>query len=182
MTPFPADKMIQALAGQLLPEQVSPFEQWTPHLRQTLTQLLPHETPATDCPALITPTTPQEMGEVLRWASQHQPRLLICGAGSKLHWGGLPTAIDAVVSTQSLNKIIAHAVGDLTLHAEAGTTLAEVQTVLAKTGQMVALDPAYPETATLGGILATRDAGSWRHRYGGVRDQCLGISFVRAGG
>lgn len=180
MTPLLPDQIIQAL-GQLLPEQVRSFEQWTPQLQQTFTQLLPPE-PTPDLPNLIAPTTPQEMGEVLRWASQNQHRLLICGAGSKLHWGGLPTAIDAVVSTQCLNKIIAHAVGDLTLQAEAGTTLAQVQTVLAKTGQMVALDPAYPETATLGGILATRDAGSWRHRYGGVRDQCLGLSFVRADG
>jgi glycolate oxidase FAD binding subunit len=34
----------------------------------------------------------------------------------------------------------------------------------------------------VGGILATRDAGSLRHRYGGVRDLCLGLTFVRSDG
>jgi len=32
------------------------------------------------------------------------------------------------------------------------------------------------------GIVATADTGSWRQRYGGVRDQLLGITFVRADG
>jgi len=36
--------------------------------------------------------------------------------------------------------------------------------------------------ATIGGIVATADAGSWRQRYGGVRDLLLGITFVRADG
>lgn len=30
--------------------------------------------------------------------------------------------------------------------------------------------------------MATADAGSWRQRYGGVRDMVLGFSFVRADG
>ena len=34
----------------------------------------------------------------------------------------------------------------------------------------------------MGGIVATADAGSWRQRYGGVRDLLLGLSFVRDDG
>lgn len=59
---------------------------------------------------------------------------------------------------------------------------AELQQVLAKEGQFVPLDPAYPERATIGGIVATADTGSLRQRYRGVRDLLLGISFVRADG
>jgi glycolate oxidase FAD binding subunit len=70
----------------------------------------------------------------------------------------------------------------LTVTAEAGMKLADLQTLLAQAGQFLALDPAYPETATLGGIVATGDAGSWRQRYGGVRDMLLGLSLVRADG
>lgn len=87
-----------------------------------------------------------------------------------------------VVSTQRLNRLIEHAVGDLTITAEAGMKFCDLQEILAKTGQFLALDPAYPEEATLGGIIATADAGSLRQRYGGVRDMLLGLSFVRADG
>lgn len=34
----------------------------------------------------------------------------------------------------------------------------------------------------MGGIVATADTGSLRQCYGGVRDQLLGITFVRADG
>ncbi len=72
--------------------------------------------------------------------------------------------------------------GDLTVTVEAGMKFAQIQEILAKSGQTLALDPAAPELATIGGIVATADTGSLRQRYGGVRDQLLGITFIRADG
>ena len=48
--------------------------------------------------------------------------------------------------------------------------------------KFLALDPAFPNSATIGGMVATADTGSLRQRYGGVRDQLLGITFIRADG
>ncbi|NJR56563.1 MAG: FAD-binding oxidoreductase [Acaryochloris sp. CRU_2_0] len=131
---------------------------------------------------IVYPRTRTELAAIVTQANQHQWRLLICGQGSKLHWGGLTQNIDLLVSTQDLNQVIDHVVGDLTVTAEAGVTLATLQKQLAKTQQFLALDPAYPDQATLGGLLATRDTGSWRHRYGSLRDMCLGMTLVRADG
>src|SRR6476469_6615612 len=86
------------------------------------------------------------------------------------------------VSTSRLNRLVQHAVGDLTVTAEAGMKLADLQQILAAAGQFLPIDPAYPQQATLGGIVATADAGSLRHRYRGVRDLLLGITFVRSDG
>jgi glycolate oxidase FAD binding subunit len=86
------------------------------------------------------------------------------------------------VNTSRLNRLIEHAVGDLTVTAEAGMKFADLQQILSAAGQFLAIDPAYPQQATLGGIVATADAGSLRHRYRGVRDMLLGISFVRSDG
>ena len=86
------------------------------------------------------------------------------------------------VSTSRLNRLIEHAVGDLTVTAEAGMKFADLQQILAAAGQFLPIDPAYPQQATLGGIVAAADAGSLRHRYRGVRDMLLGISFVRSDG
>ena len=90
--------------------------------------------------------------------------------------------MQVLVSTERLNQLIQHAVGDLTITVEAGTLFADIQTTLASVGQFLALDPSTPQSATIGGIVATADTNSLRQRYNSVRDQLLGISFVRADG
>ncbi len=157
-----------------------------------------------DC--TLYPNTQEELAAVIAWAAQNRCALLPCGSGSKLDWGGLvkldspkenslpvglfkgdlggsPDAAWLVaVSTSRLNRLVQHAVGDLTVTAEAGMKFADVQKILAGANQFLAIDPAYPQEATLGGIVAAADAGSLRHRYRGVRDMLLGISFVRSDG
>ena len=131
---------------------------------------------------IVYPQTPAELGSIIAYISSNNGKILLCSGGSKLSWGGLTQNIDVVVSIERLNQVIEHAVGDLTVTVEAGTKFADLQTVLAKSGQFLPLDPASPESATIGGIIATADAGSLRQRYGGVRDLLLGITFVRADG
>ena len=131
---------------------------------------------------LIYPHTPEALSEIVKCTHEHHWAILPCGSGSKLNWGGLVKNIQLVISTGHLNRIIEHAVGDLTVTVETGVKLADLQNTLNQTGQFLPLDPAYPESATVGGIVATADSGSWRQRYGGVRDMLLGLSFVRADG
>lgn len=136
--------------------------------------------PGTAPPAVVvTPETVAELAIVVQLAAQHGWRLLPCGAATKLGWGPPATGLEVLVRCDRLKALVDWAVGDLTVTVEAGMTLAALQEKLATAGQFLPLDPAFPETATLGGIVATADAGSWRHRYGGVRDLLLGLSFVR---
>ncbi|MBW4421390.1 MAG: FAD-binding oxidoreductase [Myxacorys californica WJT36-NPBG1] len=132
---------------------------------------------------VVSPNTEAELASVMEFAHQHQWRVLPMGSGSKLHWGGLVSGITLVISTERLNRLIEHAIGDLTVTAEAGLTFAELQQILGKAGQFLAIDPTVSsERATLGGIVATGDAGSLRHRYHSVRDMLLGVTFVRHDG
>lgn len=133
-----------------------------------------------DC--VVYPQTPEELSEVVACAYQNRWQMLPCGAGSKLHWGGLADGIRVVVSTARMNRLIEHAVGDLTVTAEAGIRFADLQQTLAQSNQFLAIDPAYPDSATLGGIVATADTGAIRQRYGSIRDMLIGISLVRADG
>ncbi|MGB6017843.1 MAG: FAD-binding oxidoreductase [Nodosilinea sp.] len=132
--------------------------------------------------AVVYPTTEAELSAVMACAHAHHWRVLPCGSGSKLTWGGLGSGVDLVVSTARLNQIIDHAVGDMTLTAQAGVKLVDLAPRLAQHAQFLAIDPAYPAEATLGGIVATADTGSLRQRYGGLRDMLIGISFVRYDG
>ena len=131
---------------------------------------------------IVYPKTQDELAAVMACAFQNRWRVLPSGNGGKLHWGGLAGGIDLVVSTARMNRLVRHAVGDLTFTADAGLKFADLQTALGQERQFLALDPAYPDTASLGGIVATASAGCLRQRYGGVRDMLIGVSFVRADG
>jgi glycolate oxidase FAD binding subunit len=131
---------------------------------------------------VVSPNTSEDLASIVAKAAQHRWKMLPSGSGSKLAWGGLVAGVDLLISTARLNRVIEHAIGDLTVTVEAGTRLADLQALLAKAGQFLPIDAAYPQQATIGGIVATADAGSWRQRYGGVRDMLLGLSFVRSDG
>ena len=131
---------------------------------------------------LAVPDTVQDLAAIMVAAAQEKWRIIPCGNSSKLDWGGLTEKIDLVMSTQKCDRIIDHAVGDLTVTVEAGVKLADLQSTLQATKQFLPIDPIYPQEATIGGIVATADTGSLRQGYGGIRDLILGISFVRADG
>ncbi|MBD2102773.1 FAD-binding oxidoreductase [Leptolyngbya sp. FACHB-261] len=133
-----------------------------------------------DC--LVYPRSQAELATVMAYAYRQRWRVLPCGRGTKLSWGGLVPPVQIILSTERLSQLVEHAVGDLTVTVEAGLPFSQLQAALQPTGQFLALDPSYPETATLGGIIATADTGSWRHRYGSLRDMLLGINFVRSDG
>jgi glycolate oxidase FAD binding subunit len=130
----------------------------------------------------LAPTTGETLAEIVKIAHQQALTIMPCGGGSKLGWGGLVKAPQLVVSTAKLNRIVEHSVGDLTVTVEAGVKLADLQQSLKQVNQFLPLEVAYPESATIGGVVATADSGSWRQRYGGVRDMVLGLSFVRSDG
>jgi glycolate oxidase FAD binding subunit len=113
------------------------------------------------------------------------------GGGTKLAWGNAAPAADAELSTARLSGIVEHNAGDFTVVAGAGTPVAELQATVREAGQRLALDPPLgaDDDATLGGVVATADAGPLRHRFGPARDLVLGVrvalpdgTVARAGG
>ena len=145
--------------------------------------------PTSKFACLAFPQTVAELADIITCAHKNQWGMIPAGSGSKLHWGGLiqPSPLARplpfiTISTQQINQLIDHAAGDLTVTVEAGMRFGELQTLLAKANQFLAIDPSYPQDATIGGIVATADTGSYRQRYQGVRDMLLGVSFVRADG
>lgn len=132
--------------------------------------------------AIAYPTSTEALGKVMALACAQKWRVLPMGQASKIGWGGLATGIDIVVSTAKLNRVVEHAVGDFTVTVEPGVTFAELRSQLAEHNQLLAIDPSFCDQATVGGIVATADAGSFRQRYGGLRDMLIGVQFVRYDG
>ncbi len=128
------------------------------------------------------PSTQQELGKIVQAANCNNWQLLSLGNGSKLGWGGLRSGAQLAVSTTHLNRLVDHAVGDMTVTVESGMRLLDLQHHLSKAGQWLPVDPLYGDYVTIGGMIATADTGSLRHRYGGIRDLLIGVSFIRSDG
>src|SRR3954451_1859123 len=124
----------------------------------------------------LPPQSAAEAAEVLRDAAASGHRVRFYGGGTKIGWGRPAPPPDLELSTERLDAIVEHNVGDLTAVLEAGVTLAAAQEAFAGEGQMLALDPPDLDgAATIGGIVATGDSGPLRHRHNAVRDLVLGI-------
>jgi glycolate oxidase FAD binding subunit len=127
---------------------------------------------------IVEPGSEDELARVLQWANSHGVHVVPRGHGTKLEWGNLPRQAELVLSTLRLNRVVEHAWGDMTATVEAGCSMAEFQQILGEHGQRLAYDALWPERSTMGGILATNDSGSYRIRFGALRDLIIGITLA----
>jgi len=131
---------------------------------------------------VVTPTTVEEVAQIVALTNAHDLSLLTRGGGSRMSIGGLPERIDVLLETNRLTRLLEHEAPDLTCHVEAGLTLAALQAQLATKGQWLAFDPPDAGQATLGGLLASNASGPKRLRYGSARDLVIGLHVVQANG
>jgi glycolate oxidase FAD binding subunit len=141
-----------------------------------------------DAQTVEAPETAEALARRLASASQGGLQTIVTGGGTKLGWGRTPSRVDLVVSTRRLSSIVAHRHGDLTATFQAGAVLKRVNRELFARGQWLPIDTPFDD-ATIGGVIATNDAGPVRHRYGTPRDLLLGVTLaltdgrlVKAGG
>lgn len=127
---------------------------------------------------VLEPANETELAAALRLADDSGLAVIPRGGGTKLGWGNPPERADVILSTARLNKIIEHVWADLTVSVEAGCTVAALQSALAQHGQRLAIDPLWPERATIGGALSTNDSGPLRLRFGALRDLIIGATIA----
>ena len=127
------------------------------------------------------PTSGEACAAVLAAAAAGRVPTVLRGSGTKSGWGRPLDAVDLVVSTKSLNNLLVHRDGDLTVTAGAGVTLARLNTTLSARGQWLPVDSAFVGT-TVGGALATNDSGPLRQRFGTPRDLLIGITLALTDG
>lgn len=130
---------------------------------------------------LLSPTNTDEIAASLRAANAESLAVEPTGGRTKLTWGSRVTP-RLQISTARLSGIREHIWQDMTATVAAGTPWSAMQSELAQHNQRVALDPVFPDRATVGGIIATNDGGVLRRRYGSLRDLVLGMTIVLADG
>jgi glycolate dehydrogenase FAD-binding subunit len=129
-------------------------------------------------PLVVEPADEQEVSHSLKAAASAGLHVLPRGGGTKMDWGNLPRAGELILSLRRMNRVLEHAFGDMTATVQAGCSFQQMQDTLSAHGQRVALDPLWPETATVGGILAVNDSGPLRVRFGSLRDLVIGVTLV----
>jgi glycolate oxidase FAD binding subunit len=131
---------------------------------------------------VVAPGSAEEVAAALAYADRAGLKVVARGGGTQLGLGFPPTGADVLLDTTRLNQLIEHAPHDQTVTLEAGMRLADLQAALAPAGQWLALDPLLATEATVGGVIATNASGARRLRFGGVRDQILGVRVALTDG
>lgn len=137
----------------------------------------------------VFPNTEDEIVNLLSYANSQNLKVNIEAGGTKKGFGGQNETADILLSLKEYKGIVEHTVGDMTLTVKAGTPFKELQDYLAGHKQKIALDPAWPELATVGGVIAANDSGPKRLGYGSARDAVIGLrtiypdgTVIRSGG
>jgi glycolate oxidase FAD binding subunit len=170
-------------------EDMSKIDRLIPRLREILgeaqviqdpDQLKAYAVDGKKPKVVVSAKTIDEVSRTVAYASQQHLTIIPRGSGTKMGMGGIPKKVDIILSTSRLNRITDSDCENLTLSAESGITLNEVQKSLAKVGKgyFLPLDPPYTEKATLGGIVATNSSGPKRLLYGTARDMIIGTKAV----
>lgn len=131
---------------------------------------------------VVTPHGVEELARTVRELYENGKAFAFLGGGTHRALGNAPRALHTVVRTVALDRVLEYAAEDQTITVEAGMTLAELDRVLAEHRQMLPLDVADREHATVGGVVATNVFGRRRQRYGTVKDHIVGVTIVRPDG
>lgn len=130
----------------------------------------------------VRPNTTDELAAVITAADRAREAVVLWGGGTRIGVGDPPDRYDIAVDLTGLAGIVEHSPADLVCTVRAGTTLAELSSALAASGQRWPVEAPCPERATLGGTIASAAAGPSRLRYQHPRDWIIGCTAVLGDG
>ena len=134
--------------------------------------------------AVVRPASTAEVAAVVKACAAHGAGLVAQGGNTGLVGASVPDAsgTQVLMSLTRLNRVRAIDAQNLTLTADAGCVLHNVQQAAADAGLLFPLSLAAEGSCTIGGNLATNAGGTQVLRYGNARELCLGLEVVTAEG
>ncbi|MGL4489598.1 MAG: glycolate oxidase subunit GlcE [Rhizobiaceae bacterium] len=134
------------------------------------------------------PSSTSDVLAAIQSANESRTPVEIIGHGSKRSIGNQTNA--TTLDLSKLTGVNFYEPEELVLSAKAGTPLADIEKLLAKSGQELAFEPmdygyllgGKSNKGTIGGVLATNTAGPRRLKAGAARDHILGVEAVSGRG
>lgn len=136
------------------------------------------------------PTNAEEVLSTMRWAAASGASLEVIGRGTKRGIGA-PLSCAHTLDVSKLTGVTLYEPDELVLTARAGTPIAEIEKLVAASGQELAFEPLdygpllgikQRATGTVGGVVAGNLSGPRRLKSGAARDHVLGIKAVSGRG
>jgi len=136
----------------------------------------------------LTPGDEARLAAAVGEAARLRTPLAVEGGGTRTFLGR-PMQTAATLSTASLTGITLYEPAELVLSARAGTPLAEVEALLAASGQRLAFEPidhrfisGADGKPTIGAVAAANLSGPRRIQAGAARDSLIGVRAVTGRG
>ncbi len=127
---------------------------------------------------IVHPESAAEISALLEIANKYRIPVIPWGGGSGTQGGALPIYGGIIVDLKRLDKIIEIDEKSLTVTAEAGIILSQLEWAVNEKGLTLPHYPASANCATLGGCLAPRGTGTISTKYGKAEDMVLSMEVV----
>ncbi len=133
-------------------------------------------------PAVVFPKTTEEVSRILRYCNDNKIRVVPSGGRTGLAGAANAIQEELVISLDKMNQILKIDPINLSVTAEAGVIIESLQKAAKDAGLFYPVDLAAKGSCQLGGNIATNAGGLKLIRYGGTREQVLGLEVVLADG
>ncbi len=127
------------------------------------------------------PVSVEQICEIVRMCEADRIALAPIGAARSLA-GIRRSPVALGISMARMARIVAYEPGDMTVVAESGITVGELNGAMASAGQRLPVDPCGPGMTTLGSLIGAAHSGPLRLSEGTSRDLLIGVRFVGHGG
>lgn len=133
---------------------------------------------------VVRPASTQEVADVVKACAKAQVSIVPQGGNTGLVDGSIPqkTGDQVLLSLRRMAAVRGLDPHNMTITAEAGVVLQNLQKTVAEAGFLFPLSLGAEGRCTIGGNLATNAGGTQVVRYGNARDLCLGLEVVTADG
>lgn len=132
--------------------------------------------------AAVLPGNTDEVSKVLKACCSRQIAVVPSGGRTGLAGGAVAGLGTVVLSLNRMNRIESVDKTGLTVRCQAGATTQAVQEAATAAGLFFGLDLAAKGSCQIGGNIATNAGGLKFIRFGGMREQVLGLEVVLADG
>ena len=130
--------------------------------------------------AVIWPTSPTEVAEILKYANTNLIPITGWGSGSSLEGNPIPLKGGLVLDFSRMNRILEIRDEDFQADVEPGVVYQDLNQKLKHTGLFFPPDPGA--RATLGGMIANNASGTRTIYYGSTKDYVLKLSVALVNG
>ena len=131
---------------------------------------------------VVRPESVDQLAEVIRGVRADRLAAVPWGGGTQMGVGNPPARYDVGIDLSAINDVLRYDADDMTMSVQAGCRLADLNQMLGEHRQVLPVDAALPERATIGGLTAVGSSGPRRLGYGPLRDLIIGMSVMSTDG